>query len=115
MIIGSDAVQGIELLDGRRIGSKAVVITAGTFLNGLIHVGNRSYPGGRMGEAPAVLLGQYFREIGFAVGRLKTGTPPRLDYILPEGTNAETELRECGIARVPPGPRSHSEKNEPER
>src|SRR5262249_40886638 len=67
------------VIDGRRIGASAVVITTGTFLNGLIHIGDRRYPAGRTGESPSVLLAQYLKEIGFGVGRLKTGTPPRLD------------------------------------
>jgi tRNA uridine 5-carboxymethylaminomethyl modification enzyme len=71
--------RGIELMDGRRIGAAATVITTGTFLDGLIHVGNRRYPAGRTGESPSILLAQYLKEIGFKVGRLKTGTPPRLD------------------------------------
>jgi tRNA uridine 5-carboxymethylaminomethyl modification enzyme len=70
---------GLELADGARLGARAVVITAGTFLNGLIHLGERQFPAGRMGEAPSLLLAQYLREIGFRIGRLKTGTPPRLD------------------------------------
>jgi len=56
-----------------------VVITTGTFLDGLIHIGDRQYPAGRMGESPSVLLAQYLRQAGFRAGRLKTGTPPRLD------------------------------------
>jgi tRNA uridine 5-carboxymethylaminomethyl modification enzyme len=72
-------VNGLEVLDGRRIRSGSVVITTGTFLNGLIHVGGRRYAAGRTGESPSIMLAQYLKEIGFSVGRLKTGTPPRLD------------------------------------
>ncbi len=79
LILEGGKAQGIEVLDGRRIGAQAVVITTGTFLNGLIHVGERKYPAGRNGESPSVFLAQYLKEIGFPVGRLKTGTPPRLD------------------------------------
>ncbi len=79
LLLSGGEVLGIEVMDGRRIAAKAVVITTGTFLNGLIHVGERRYPAGRNGEAPSVLLAQYMREIGFQTGRLKTGTPPRLD------------------------------------
>jgi tRNA uridine 5-carboxymethylaminomethyl modification enzyme len=72
-------VIGVELLDGRRIGAAAVVLTAGTFLNGLIRIGKLSYGSGRSGEAPAVQLGEYLKGCGLRIGRLKTGTPPRLD------------------------------------
>lgn len=79
LILDRGRAAGIEVQDGRRIGARAVVITTGTFLNGLIHVGERKYPAGRNGESPSVMLAQYLKEIGFPVGRLKTGTPPRLD------------------------------------
>ena len=79
LILERGIVRGIEVMDGRRIQARAVVITTGTFLNGLIHIGDRRYPAGRTGESASILLAQYLREIGFAVGRLKTGTPPRLD------------------------------------
>jgi tRNA uridine 5-carboxymethylaminomethyl modification enzyme len=72
-------VRGIRLRDGRTVQAGAVVITAGTFLNGLIHCGEQQYPAGRSGEPPAVLLGEALRRLGFEVSRLKTGTPPRLD------------------------------------
>jgi tRNA uridine 5-carboxymethylaminomethyl modification enzyme len=72
-------VRGIRLRDGRTVEAGAVVITTGTFLNGLIHCGEQTYPAGRSGEPPAVMLGEALRRLGFEVGRLKTGTPPRLD------------------------------------
>jgi tRNA uridine 5-carboxymethylaminomethyl modification enzyme len=72
-------VRGIALRDGRRIAAEAVVITTGTFLNGLIHCGEQQYPAGRSGEPPSQLLGESLRRMGFRVVRLKTGTPPRLD------------------------------------
>jgi tRNA uridine 5-carboxymethylaminomethyl modification enzyme len=75
----SGRVRGIRLLDGRTVEAGAVVITTGTFLNGLIHCGENQYPAGRSGEPPSVLLGEALRRLGFEVGRLKTGTPPRLD------------------------------------
>ena len=70
---------GIRLLDGRRVEAGAVIVTTGTFLNGLIHCGENKYPAGRSGEAPSVMLGEALRRLGFEIGRLKTGTPPRLD------------------------------------
>jgi len=76
---GGRIVRGIKLRDGRRVAAKAVVITTGTFLNGLIHCGEQQYPAGRSGEAPAVLLGEALKKLGLRGCRLKTGTPPRLD------------------------------------
>lgn len=72
-------VGGVVMQDGRRIGGKAVVIAAGTFLNGLIHTGRRTYTAGRAGEPASIELAEKLKELGFPVGRLKTGTPPRLD------------------------------------
>ena len=72
-------VAGIELLDGRRVAAAAVVLTTGTFLNGLIHIGEKRFPAGRNGEPASIALGNCIRNLGFDWGRLKTGTPPRLD------------------------------------
>ena len=76
---GGRRARGITLRDGREIAAGAVVITTGTFLNGLIHVGETTYPAGRSGEPAAHLLGESLKQLGFRCGRLKTGTPPRLD------------------------------------
>ncbi len=70
---------GIRLRDGRTVGAQAVIITTGTFLNGLIHCGEQQYPAGRSGEPAAVLLGEALKKLGLRGCRLKTGTPPRLD------------------------------------
>jgi tRNA uridine 5-carboxymethylaminomethyl modification enzyme len=72
-------VRGVALRDGRTLESEAVVITTGTFLNGLAHVGEQTYSCGRSGEAPSNLLGDQLRSLGLEWKRLKTGTPPRLD------------------------------------
>jgi tRNA uridine 5-carboxymethylaminomethyl modification enzyme len=72
-------VTGVVLADGEIIGAGAVILTTGTFLRGLIHIGEEKRPAGRVGEAPAVGLSLTLERIGFALGRLKTGTPPRLD------------------------------------
>jgi len=72
-------VVGVELMDGRILRSEAVVITTGTFLNGLIHIGERRFSAGRSGEPPSMKLAENLREMGFRIARLKTGTPPRLD------------------------------------
>jgi tRNA uridine 5-carboxymethylaminomethyl modification enzyme len=73
------SVLGIKLRDGRTVGAQAVIITTGTFLNGLIHCGEQQYPAGRSGEPAAVLLGEALKKLGLRGCRLKTGTPPRLD------------------------------------
>src|SRR5215467_9647796 len=72
-------VTGVKLRDGRNIRAGVVVVTTGTFLNGLAHVGEAKYSCGRNGEAPSQLLGDQFRTLGLNWTRLKTGTPPRLD------------------------------------
>ena len=72
-------ILGIRLRDGRTVGAQAVIITTGTFLNGLIHCGEQQYPAGRSGEPNAVLLGEALKSLGLRGCRLKTGTPPRLD------------------------------------
>ena len=79
LIIEADRVTGVLTQMGIRFDAPCVVLTAGTFLAGKIHVGEASQAGGRAGEAPATRLAQRMRELPFNVGRLKTGTPPRLD------------------------------------
>ena len=79
LIIDGDRVVGAVTQLGVRFSARAVVLTAGTFLNGLIHVGLQNYTGGRMGDPPSVSLAARLRELALPVGRLKTGTPPRLD------------------------------------
>jgi tRNA uridine 5-carboxymethylaminomethyl modification enzyme len=70
---------GLRLRDGRQVSARAVIVTTGTFLNGLIHCGEQTYPAGRSGEPAAVLLGESLKSLGLRHCRLKTGTPPRLD------------------------------------
>jgi len=79
LVVADGRVRGVRLADGRELLAGSVVITTGTFLRGLIHLGERSWPAGRVGEAPAMGLSTSFERIGFTLGRLKTGTPPRLD------------------------------------
>ncbi len=76
---GPRTLRGVRLRDGRTVLAGAVVITTGTFLNGLIHCGEERYPAGRSGEPPSVLLGEALKGLGLRGCRLKTGTPPRLD------------------------------------
>lgn len=78
-LLVDDRVSGVRLADGRALAAGAVVLTTGTFLRGLIHIGERQVPAGRAGEAPALGLSRTLERFGFALGRLKTGTPPRLD------------------------------------
>ena len=78
-LLGSDRATGVRLRDGRTFQASAVVLTTGTFLRGLIHIGARQIPAGRMGEGPALGLSATLERLGFQLGRLKTGTPARLD------------------------------------
>ena len=79
LVIDRGRVCGVKLADGREISAGAVVLTTGTFLRGLIHIGEKQIPAGRVDEAPAIGLSRTLERFGFALGRLKTGTPPRLD------------------------------------
>ncbi len=79
LLVRNEKIMGVAMQDGRQIGASAVVIAAGTFLNGLIHTGRRSYTAGRMGEPASIELAEVLKRLDFPVGRLKTGTPPRLD------------------------------------
>jgi tRNA uridine 5-carboxymethylaminomethyl modification enzyme len=79
VLAGEGMVTAVALGDGRVYAAEAVILTTGTFLRGLIHIGEQSTPAGRVGEAPALGLSTTLERIGFKLGRLKTGTPPRLD------------------------------------
>jgi tRNA uridine 5-carboxymethylaminomethyl modification enzyme len=79
LLISNGRVIGVRLAGGRELPAGAIVITTGTFLRGLIHLGEKNWPAGRVGEAPALGLSASFERAGFKLGRLKTGTPPRLD------------------------------------
>lgn len=79
LVVRDGRVCGVKFKDGREIACGAVVLTTGTFLRGLIHIGERQIPAGRVGEAPAMGLSMTLEKAGFVLGRLKTGTPPRLD------------------------------------
>jgi tRNA uridine 5-carboxymethylaminomethyl modification enzyme len=103
LLIKSDTVVGVEMQDTRRIGARAVVIATGTFLNGLIHTGRNTYTAGRAGEPASIELAETLKRLGFPVGRLKTGTPPRLD-----GRTVGWELFEPQFADEEPVPFSFS-------
>ena len=79
IVVRDGIVTGVRLGDGRVCSAAAVVLTTGTFLRGVIHIGDRTVPAGRIGERPTVPLGERLEQAGFRMGRLKTGTPPRLD------------------------------------
>ncbi len=98
-LLTGDRVSGVRLADGRTFGAGAVVLTTGTFLRGLIHIGDRQIPAGRAGEAPAAGLSRTLERVGFALGRLKTGTPPRLD-----GTTIDWAALEMQPGDEPPEP-----------
>jgi tRNA uridine 5-carboxymethylaminomethyl modification enzyme len=99
LLISDGRVVGVRLADGRELHSGAVVITTGTFLRGLIHLGENNWPAGRVGEAPALGLSTSFERAGFTLGRLKTGTPPRLD-----GTTIDWSAVEMQPGDDPPEP-----------
>jgi tRNA uridine 5-carboxymethylaminomethyl modification enzyme len=99
LIVLNGRVTGIRLGDGHELSAGAVVITTGTFLRGLIHLGEKNWPAGRVGEAPAIGLSASFERVGFTLGRLKTGTPPRLD-----GTTIDWTAVEMQPGDEPPEP-----------
>ncbi|MEH2521635.1 tRNA uridine 5-carboxymethylaminomethyl modification enzyme [Bradyrhizobium sp. AZCC 1610] len=99
LIVSNGRVTGIRLGDGRKLSAGAVVITTGTFLRGLIHLGEKNWPAGRVGEEPAMGLSASFERVGFTLGRLKTGTPPRLD-----GTTIDWTAVEMQPGDDPPEP-----------
>ncbi len=79
LVMSGGRVGGVELSDGSVLAARAVILTTGTFLRGVIHIGTDRRPGGRMGDAPSVRLAERMDQFGLSLGRLKTGTPPRLD------------------------------------
>src|SRR5882724_9327416 len=99
LIVVDNRVAGIRLADGRDLHAGSVVVTTGTFLRGLIHLGEKNWPAGRVGEAPAMGLSKSFERAGFTLGRLKTGTPPRLD-----GTTIDWSAVEMQPGDDPPEP-----------
>ena len=91
LLVENGRVLGVELIDSRRFGATSVILTTGTFLNGLVHIGDHTYSAGRSGEVPAIRLAASVRRIGFRMGRLKTGTPPRLDARTIDFSNMERQ------------------------
>jgi len=99
LLLAEARVTGVRLADGRTLAAGAVVLTTGTFLRGLIHIGDRQFPAGRVGEAPSIGLSDTLERSGLALGRLKTGTPPRLD-----GTTIDWPSLEMQPSDDPPEP-----------
>ncbi len=99
LVLANGLAAGVRLGDGRTFGAGAIVLTTGTFLRGLIHIGERQIAAGRVGEAPALGLSATLERAGFALGRLKTGTPPRLD-----GTTVDWAALEMQQGDEPPEP-----------
>jgi tRNA uridine 5-carboxymethylaminomethyl modification enzyme len=79
LLVNDGKVAGLALMDGRLLRTQAVVVTTGTFLNGLIHIGEKRFSAGRSGELPSIKLAENLRSLGFRIARMKTGTPPRID------------------------------------
>ncbi|KQY97798.1 tRNA uridine 5-carboxymethylaminomethyl modification protein [Pseudolabrys sp. Root1462] len=99
LIVKDGRVAGVRFADGREIAAAAVVLTTGTFLRGLIHIGEKQIPAGRVGEAPALDLSKTLERAGLTLGRLKTGTPPRLD-----GSTIDWQALEMQPGDDPPEP-----------
>lgn len=99
VLVTDGRASGIRLANGCELSSRAVIITTGTFLRGLIHLGEKSWPAGRIDEAPSLGLSASFERLGFVLGRLKTGTPPRLD-----GRTIDWDAVEMQPADDPPEP-----------
>ena len=99
VVVSGGAVSAVRLKDGREISAGAVVVTTGTFLRGLIHIGEQRTPAGRAGDAAALGLSATLHRLGFTLGRLKTGTPPRLD-----GRTIDWGMLELQVGDSPPEP-----------
>ena len=102
LLLDDSRLQGVISTRGIRYESRAVILTTGPFLNGLIHIGLKSFPAGRSSEAPSIELPEDLRRLGFEVGRLKTGTPPRLNSRTIDYSRCELQLGD-----EPPKPLSH--------
>jgi tRNA uridine 5-carboxymethylaminomethyl modification enzyme len=92
LLVEDGQIRGVELQDTRRLRAGAVIVATGTFLNGLVHTGRRTYTAGRAGEPASIELAECLKLLGFPVGRLKTGTPPRLDGRTIDWDNFEPQL-----------------------
>ncbi len=105
IIVDGDCVTGVETSIGEIFNSRTVILTPGTFLNGLVHIGLVNFPAGRLGELPSKGLSDSLKELGFNLGRLKTGTTPRLD-----SQTINYDVLEIQDGDYPPKPFSFSTK-----
>ncbi len=103
LIVENGIIRGLTMQDSRQFGAPAVVVATGTFLNGLIHTGRKTHAAGRAGEPASIELAESLKRLGFSVGRLKTGTPPRLD-----GRSIDWDAFEPQLADERPTPFSFS-------
>lgn len=98
LIIENEAIRGVITKEGIAYQGKAVILSSGTFMQGLIHIGEKSYGGGRAGDLPAVGISKNLRELGFRLGRLKTGTPPRIHARSVDFSKMEEQRGEEGLS-----------------
>src|SRR6056297_3393400 len=98
--MAGNEIAGVTLADGAEIHGSAVVLTTGTFLRGVIHIGDVSRPGGRMGDRPSVKLAERLDAMALPLGRLKTGTPPRLSSAHHRPAASPTDPRRCSRAMM---------------
>lgn len=108
LLVEEGAVRGVRLADGEEIQARAVILTTGTFLQALMHVGAQKEVGGRLGDDAAVGLSGALRRLGFSLGRFKTGTPPRLE-------RASIDFSRCELQRGEASPRPFSLRTDPSR
>ncbi len=97
LIVKNDRIQGVETLEGVRYLGKSVIISSGTFMRGLLHIGNTQYPGGRAGDKPSIGLSKCLEDLGFKLDRLKTGTPPRVHALSVDFSQMEEQKGDEGI------------------
>ncbi len=107
LIVEDGKICGLRTSLDEKIEVKAVIVATGTFLNGLVHIGMKNFPAGRLGDAPSTQLGQWFKDNGFSVGRMKTGTVPRLDARTIDYSQLEVQHSDS-----PPGHFSYSSEGD---
>jgi len=104
ILIEDGKVAGIATSLDQNIKAKVVIVATGTFLNGLIHIGLKNFPAGRMGDSPSLKLAEWFRDAGFNMGRMKTGTVPRIDANSIDYTELEPQYSDDPPSHISPIP-----------